>query len=172
MDLDRSPLTVSEQSRALITKALRMGTPIRLALQTIGVPNDVWRQWRNLGERELRRCIAEDCDPEPHLAPYVEFVQESNLARAEGVVDLLERLHEVSQDGSNRSAQAKAAIWLLGRMDRAFTEALPDEADESQAGTEVPEDGLARLSARLDEIQRRRQAVIDVVSTPLDVANA
>ena len=144
-----------------------MGTPIRLALQTIGVPPEVWRQWRNLGERELRRCIAEDCDPEAHLAPYVEFVQESNLARAQGVVDLLERVHDVSRDASNRSAQVKAAIWLLSRMDKAFVGEVPDD-DESQAAShEVPEEGLARLNARLDEIQRRRQAVIDVVSTPV-----
>lgn len=166
MDLDRSPLTVSEQSRALITDALKMGTPIRLALEVIGVPDGVWRQWRNLGERELQRCIAEECDPEPHLAPYVEFVQASNQARAEGVVDLLRRVHEVSLDASNRNAQVKAAIWLLGKMDRAFIGEVPDEESQAQR-TEAPAGGMERLNARLDEIQRRRQAVIDVVSTPV-----
>lgn len=171
MDLERSPLNVAEQSRDIIKAALRRGSPIADALRLAGVPRRTWRTWVKIGEDELARCIAEDCDPEPHLAPYVEFVQEAEQARSEGMNMLLDRIFQASADPKHWTA----AAWLLERTDPQhfarrvhLLETAQEEAPVSQVETaEV----VNLLEQRLAQITARRSAFIDVTGREVTEPN-
>lgn len=171
MDLDRSPLNVAEQSRDIIKAALRRGSPIADALRMAGVPRRTWRTWISIGEAELARCIAEDCEPEPHLAPYVEFVQESEQARSEGVNILLDRIWRASEDPKHWTA----AAWMLERTDPQhfarrvhLLEAAQDEAPVNRVETD---EVVNILEQRLAQITARRSAFIEATATEVTEAN-
>lgn len=164
MDLERSPLGVAEQSREIIKAALRRGSPVADALRIAGVPRRTWRTWVRIGEDELARCIAQDCDPEPHLAPYVEFITDVEQARSEGVNVLLDRVWQASNDPKHW----RAATWLLAVQDPghfATRVGVIDAAQDAPAVSPVETDSVVNLlEQRLAQITARRQAVIEATA--------
>lgn len=174
MDLERSPLTVSDEARNLLIAAIQAGTPPTIACQTVGVTMKTYNAWRRLGEIEMARVHDEGGPVEAHMAPYVEFVQELDHARAQGVVELLKRVHEAGSVIHTPQA-VRANIWMLQRMapahfaDNAWLAQDEDLGDPGISDGAVI-DGMALLAERLDQIARRRQAVIDVVATETTVA--
>ena len=169
MDLDRSPLTVVEQSRDIIKAALRRGSPIADALRIAGVPRRTWRTWVKIGEDELARCAAEGCVPEPHLAPYVEFVEESEQARSEGVNVLLDRIWCASNDPKYWTA----AAWLLERTDPQHfarrIHAIVDSQDDTPVTMTTGEaaEVVNVIEQRFQQILARRTALIDATSVDI-----
>lgn len=169
MDLERSPLTIVEQSRDIIKGALRRGSPLADALRIAGVPRRTWRTWVKIGEDELARCMAEDCDPEPHLAPYVEFVQDTEQARSEGVNVLLDRIWQASDDPKHWTA----AAWLLERTDPQHfarrIHAIVDQQDDTPVTMSTGEvtEVVSIIEQRFQQIIARRAALIDATSVDI-----
>jgi hypothetical protein len=152
MDLAKSPLSTSEQARAAIVTYVEKGVPLADACGALGVPRRTFTFWRNLGVREIERCQKEGVDPEPHLAPYVEFVEDLDLAHSKGIVRHIERLDKAAEDPDNW----KALTWLLGRMDqRTFLWTSPPK---DEVGSSKHYDQRSTSHERLDEISARRQA--------------
>jgi hypothetical protein len=172
MDLERSPLSVPEQSRGIIKAALRRGSPIADALRTAGVPRRTWRTWVKIGEDELARCIADDCDPEPHLAPYVEFVIDSEQARSEGINVLLDRVWRASDDPK----YWMAASWLLERMDHQHfgrrIHAIEVQQDDTPVTPPDVSGAMTLIEQRLAQIEERRQLFIDATSAEVPMTEA
>lgn len=168
MDLQRSPLTVGEQAREAMKNYLAAGIPIRQALEALGVPRRTYDRWHKLAEREIDRCLAEECEPEPHLAPYVEWLIELEQAHSQGVVKYVQRIEKAGADPDNW----RANVFLLQRM--APREFRDDSPPETESRTEQPKTAtssiIERLEVRLNEIAGRRQKAIDVISTPIDAA--
>ena len=152
MDLDRSPLTLAEQSRQLVTAGLRRGLPIAEALQAAGVPRRTWDAWRKVGEDEIARCAEEGCDPEPHLAPFVEFVETAMQSRAEGAMVCLERIWAAAEN------DWRAAAWMLERsMPTIFgRRTISTTIVETETITRIdPSDGISLMTERIAQIEAR-----------------
>lgn len=181
MDLDRSPLTLQEQARETIKSALRRGSPIADALRFAGVPRRTFRTWEKIGREELERLIeaGPEADPEPHLAPYVEFVEALEAARSEGVNVLLDRIWNASRDERDQDGnlltrgQWQAAAWLLERTDPAhFGRRIDLIAEVETRRPKIDEaDAVAQFEDRINEIIMRRHRVIDTSSTELPPVN-
>lgn len=161
---------MAEQSRQLVTAGLRRGLPIADALQAAGVPGRTWSTWKKIGEDEMRRCFEAGCEPEPHLAPYVEFIEEAQKSKAEGAMLLLERIFAASVD------DWRAAAWALERsMPLTFgrrTINVQVAAESEAIATMIdPSDGLMLMAERLAQIETRR-AAIETTSTEQPMTEA
>lgn len=179
MDLQRSPLTLEEQSREAIKSALRRGSPIADALRFAGVPRRTFRTWEKIGREELERLIDAgdpDAEPEPHLAPYVEFVEALESARSEGINILLNRIWDASREirdpETNEIVQRgtwQAAAWLLERTDPAHFGRRLDMIQEVELRRpKIDEaDAVAIFEERINEIIMRRHRVIETSAQEL-----
>lgn len=158
---------MAEQSRQLVTAGLRRGLPIADALKAAGVPERTWSTWKKLGEEEAQRCWEEGVDPEPHLAPYVEFIDEAQKARAEGAMLLLERIFAASVD------DWRAGAWLLERSmplafgRRTITMQVSAESETIAAAQIDASDGISLMAQRIAQIEARRGA-IETTSSEID----
>jgi hypothetical protein len=166
MDLERSPLTVDAQARETIKNFLRVGVPVSQALESAGVPRRTYKRWHDIAVAEVERMIAEGGDPEPHLAPYVEWLFEIEKAHSQGVSLQITRIAKAGEDPGNW----RANVWLLQRMSpRDFGDSVPPA---SEAKRREPEADLAStvdlLERRMSEITARRRKAIDVLSRPID----
>lgn len=178
MNLDRSPLTLEEQARETIKSALRRGSPIADALRFAGVPRRTFRTWEKIGREEYERLIeaGPDAEPEPHLAPYVEFVEALEQARSEGVNILLDRIWNASRETRDEAGNLvglgswQAAAWLLERTDPAHFSRRIEVASEEAFRRPVIEvdETLALFEERIAQIQARRGRVIE--ATAIEVA--
>jgi hypothetical protein len=164
MDLERSPLTVDAQARETIKNFLRVGVPVTQALESAGVPRRTYKRWHDIAVAEVERLIAEGGDPEPHLAPYVEWLFEMEKAHSQGVTLQVTRIAKAGEDPDNW----RASVWLLQRMSpRDFGDSVvPVEEAKRQ-----PEQDLAGvvdlLTQRLDQITARRRKAIEATSRPI-----
>ena len=165
MDLERSPLTVDAQARETIKNFLRVGVPVRQALEAAGVPRRTYKRWHDIAVQEVERMIAEgDPEPEPHLAPYVEWLFEMEKAHSQGVTLQITRIAKAGEDPDNW----RANVWLLQRMSpRDFGDSTTPEVEETRKAK--PADlgaAVSIIEARMNEILARRMKAIDVVSRP------
>lgn len=180
MDLQRSPLTLEEQSREAIKSALRRGSPIADALRFAGVPRRTFRTWEKIGREELERLIDAgdpDAEPEPHLAPYVEFVEALESARSEGINILLNRIWDASREVRDPDTNEviergvwQAAAWLLERTDpKHFARRVEVIGDgDMPSRPKIDEaDALTLFTQRIDEINARRSRVIEASSVEI-----
>lgn len=165
MDLARSPLTVAELARSAIVTYVEKGVPLADACAALGISRSTFTKWHGLGIREVERCLKEGVDPEPHLAPYIEFVEDLELAHSKGIVRQIERVDRMAE------GDWKAASWILQRMDqRAFLWTNEPKTDPRDERVELPDttEAVDLLTKRLDEIAARRQKAIDVISRPIE----
>lgn len=177
MDLEHSPLTLQDAARETIKAAMRRGSPISDALRFAGVPRRTFRTWEKIGREELERCIEAGTEPEPHLAPYVEFVEALEAARSEGVNVLLNRIWDASRETTDTDGTVisrgswQAAAWLLERTDPThFARRIELVGDgEGARRPKVDEiDALSLFQQRIDEINARRGRVIETTASEVD----
>jgi len=166
MDLERSPLTVDAQARETIKNFLRVGVPVAQALESTGVPRRTYKRWHDIAVKEVERLIVEGGDPEPHLAPYVEWLFEMEKAHSQGVTLQISRIAKAGEDPSNW----RANVWLLQRMSpRDFGDSVTPATEETRREPQSDLVGTVDLlTRRLDEITSRRRKAIDVLSRPID----
>jgi hypothetical protein len=165
VDLERSPLTVDAQARETIKNFLRVGVPVTQALESAGVPRRTYKRWHDIAVAEVERLIAEGGDPEPHLAPYVEWLFEMEKAHSQGVTLQITRIAKAGEDPSNW----RANVWLLQRMSpRDFGDNVTPATEETRSDPVDVSATIDLLERRLSEITARRAKAIDVLSRPID----
>jgi hypothetical protein len=165
VDLERSPLTVDAQARETIKNFLRVGVPVTQALEAAGVPRRTYKRWHDIAVAEVERLIAEGGDPEPHLAPYVEWLFEMEKAHSQGVTLQITRIAKAGEDPSNW----RANVWLLQRMSpRDFGDNVTPATEETRSDPVDVSATIDLLERRLSEITARRAKAIDVLSRPID----
>lgn len=94
------PTHLTPEAQDAICEALRDGVPMRTAAQLAGIPERTVFEW-------LRRGEGFDLKPQERI--YVEFLQATKLARAEGVKERIRRITQAAE----KNWQADA--WVLER---------------------------------------------------------
>ena len=104
------PTKLTPEVHATIVAAIGTGVPYRVSAALAGVHESSFHAWINRGKEEKAR-IEEGARPNPRERPFLEFLEDSTRARADGIAALVAkvRLHA--------DHDFRAAAWLLERAD-------------------------------------------------------
>jgi transposase len=135
------PPKIDDQLTDRIVTLVRVGTPVTGAAQTAGIGRSTFYAWMERGESQA----AAD-------APYRQFRESIEKARAEGEALLVQRIQNAAAKGSWQAA----AYLLERRYSDNWRKADHDRQDQNTAETESTE-GQARGREILDELASRRE---------------